>query len=201
MLVACVLGAGCDRAPEVTEDVRARVDGAYLVVENRSGTDIHWFVQDAATAGLVAWLPLSLPTNRLEDGRRLRQRIPPSRRGASVQVAWWRPGERIDPAHDVRGPDRIRRITVPLAASDGPASLDEQVVRACVEARRLWRASLAREPHPAAQAALRGPASRDPEEDCMERAEECLAGDRCASELIGLGTQIDELRRRLEGGR
>ena len=149
-LALAALG-GCQRAP--SDDVRARLDGAYLVLENRTRADIHHRVvarpEDAASA------PVSQPGNRLEPGRFMRWRIAPSQRGQVVDLQWWRPGGDVDAAGP-RGADRVRTIAVALDEPD-PVPVDELAVRACIAAHR-------------AQGRLRA----DTERRCMDGAEHCL---------------------------
>ncbi|MEZ5738866.1 MAG: hypothetical protein R3E68_04970 [Burkholderiaceae bacterium] len=116
---------GCGREP--TEDLRVHVAGAHLLIENRTGADVH--VQPLNEP--VAWIPLSTPSNRLQDRESRRLRIAPSQRGSSIAVAWWRPGARID-GSGVRGPDRVRKISVELTELQEPLSTDEALVRACI---------------------------------------------------------------------
>ena len=131
VLIALALAvgvAGCGGRP--TEDVRATVDGSQLVLENRSNTDIHFQLIQP----LTAFIPLSTPLNRLEDGRTLKLRIAPSQRGETIDMAWWRPGDRID-GSEIRGPDRVRKIRVKLV---GWPSRCRPTRRTCARASR-WR--------------------------------------------------------------
>lgn len=122
--------AGC--APRLSEDLRTHIDGAYLVIENRTGDDVH--VQLTATPLQQAYVPLSLPGNRLSNGRYLRQRIGSAWWGRQIELHWWRAGEPLD-ATGVRGPDRIRRLQVSLS-EPAELPLDEQAVRACMAGHR-----------------------------------------------------------------
>jgi hypothetical protein len=156
--------AGC--GPRLSEDVRARIDGAYLVIENRSGGDVH--VQLAAGPLQQAYLPLSLPGNRLSDRRFQRHRIGSAQWGQQIELHWWRPGEPIDPS-GLRGPDRVRRLQVRLTE---PAELpvDEQAVRACMAGHKAQGRFTART-----------------ESWCIEEAERCLNTEAglCAALLQG----------------
>lgn len=143
--------AGC--GPRLTEDVRVHVDGAYLKVENRSGGDVH--VQLVATPLAQAYVPLSLPGNRVDAGRYLRQRIAPSQWGRTLELHWWRSGKTID-ASGIRGPDRVRKLPVSLT-EPVPLPIDEQAVRACIAAR-----------------AAQGRAGARVESFCIDEAEQCL---------------------------
>jgi hypothetical protein len=156
--------AGC--APQLTEDVHTRIDGAHLVIENRSGGDVH--VQLAASPLQPAYLPLSLPGNRLSDGRFLRQRIGSALWGQQIELHWWRPGEPLD-ASGIRGPDRIRRLRVTLT-EPAQLPLDELAVRACMAGHK-------------AQGRF-GPRT---EAWCIEEAERCLNTEAglCAGMLHG----------------
>lgn len=172
LLVLGLLAAGCGRR-QATEDVRVRLGGAYLLLENRSGADIHF--QLAASPMLQAYIPASLPGNRLESGRFQRWRIAPSQRGQTVEVHWWRPGREID-ASGIRGPDRVRRLPVELLDPD-PLPLDERAVRACIAANR-------------AQPRVRP----NLEAFCMDEAERCLNtdGGLCATMYHGWRRVLDE---------
>lgn len=155
-----------DCAPQLTEDVRARIDGAYLVIENRSGGDVH--VQLAASPLQQAYLPLSLQGNRLSDGRFLRQRIGSALWGQQIELHWWRPGEPLD-ASGIRGPDRIRRMRV-LLTEPAELPLDELAVRACLAGHRA-----------------QGRFNPRTEAWCVEEAERCLntGAGLCAGMLHG----------------
>lgn len=164
LALALFLLSGC--SPRLTEDVRARIDGAYLVIENRSGGDVH--VQLTASPLLQAYVPLSLPGNRLSDGRFLRQRIGSDLWGQVIELHWWRAGEPLD-ASGVRGPDRIRREKVRLT-EPVPLPQDEQAVRACIAGHRA-----------------QGRWTPRTESSCIEEAELCLntEANLCASMLNG----------------
>ena len=159
-----LLATGCSQKP--TEDMRVRLDGAYLVIENRTGADIHH--QFTPSPMGQAYVPASLPGNRLENGRFKRWRIAPSQRGQAVELHWWRPGGAID-ASGIRGPDRVRKIAIMLNDPD-PLPLDEVAVRACIAAHR-------------AQPRMRP----DLEAFCMAEAERCLNtdGGLCAAMVHG----------------
>lgn len=179
-LALALLVAGCSQKP--TEDVRLRLDGADLVIENRSGADIHHQLTPLPAA--QAWVPASLPGNRLESGRFVRWRIAPSQRGQAVELHWWRPGQAID-ASGIRGPDRIRRISLMLDDPD-PLPMDELAVRACIAAQRAQRQ-----------------ARPQTERACMDEAERCLntpEGGLCAPMLHGWRRIEREARARAGGG-
>lgn len=165
LLAPALLAGGCSKKP--TEDVRLRLDGAYLVIENRTGADIHH--QLVAASMPAASVPASLPGNRLESGRFVRWRIAPSQRGQAVELHWWRPGQAID-ASGIRGPDRVRQLTLMLDDPD-PLPLDELAVRACIAAQRAQRSARA-----------------GTERACMDEAERCsntTEGGLCAPMLHG----------------
>ena len=153
-------------APRLTEDVRARIEGAYLVIENRSGGDVH--VQLTASPMLQAYLPLSLPGNRLSDGHFLRQRIGASQWGQPIELHWWRPGKPLDES-GMRGPDRIRKVRLTLT-EPAELPLDELAVRACMAGHRAQGRWTART-----------------EAWCIEEAERCLNTEAglCAGMLHG----------------
>lgn len=159
LLMTMLLVALSACSPRTPEEVRVRLEGSGLLLENRTRSDVYHFMT-GSPAG-QAWVPLSLPANRVEPGRFKRWRIAPSQRGQTVEVNWWHHGD--------NGPDRVRKVVITL---DEPASLppDEQVVRACVAVKQAER-------------------SRDgnPEAYCMKEAEDCLArgGVDCATLASG----------------
>lgn len=177
--IALVLAvSGCGKRP--TEDVRATVDGGHLVLENRSNTDIHFQL----IAPLVAFIPLSTPNNRLEDGKLLKLRIAPSQRGTTLDMAWWRPGERID-GSELRGPDRVRKIRVNLVELTEPLPPDEEFVRACIALAATTAREQRERPDGTARDQARNYNGAKAENDCMQRAEQ-LCRDipaQCAGEL------------------
>jgi hypothetical protein len=201
VLIAIALalaGAGCGMRP--TEDVRATVDGSHLVLENRSNTDIHFQL----IAPLVAFIPLSTPNNLLEDGRTLKLRIAPSQRGETINMAWWRPGERID-GSEIRGPDRVRKIRVQLAELAEPLPTDEAFVRACIALAAVTAREQRERPDGSARDLARNYNASKAETDCMNRAElRCpVAPELCAGELAktreALGRVQEALARHREG--
>jgi hypothetical protein len=178
-LAACMLltlaAAGCDRPPEAPA---ARLDGAYLVVENLTGKDVH--VQLLDDPLLQAWIPASLPTNRIEHKRHVRVRIAPSARGNAVVLAWWHPGEPIGDS-GIPGPDKVRRIKLALDPLPQPLPADEQVVLACIEASRALSAADRVEQE---RSGMRLDRKRLLEQQCMDDAEQaCFRGNECASRL------------------
>jgi hypothetical protein len=178
-MALALLGSGCSQRP--TDDVRLRLDGAHLVVENRSGADIH---QQITLSPMPADQVLAgEPGNRLEDGRAVRTRIAPSQRGQTVALHWWRPGKTAA-ASSVPEPGRIRILSIRLDDPD-PLPLDELAVRACIEAHR-------------AQRRLRA----DTERRCMEGAEHCLRTEAglCANMFHGWRRVEAEARARSAGG-
>lgn len=168
-----LVGVGCGQRP--TDDVRVRLDGAHLVLENRTGADIHYRL--AASPMQQAETPASLPGNRLENGHFERWRVAPSQRGQSVEVHWWRPAKVAD-ASGVRGPDRVRRLPLELVDPD-PLPLDELAVRACIAAHKA-----------------RARARPQTEDFCMQEAERCLnaEGGLCATTYHGWRKALDEAR-------
>lgn len=169
---AALLAAACSQQP--TEDVRAHLDGAYLVLENRSGADIHY---QLAASPQQADVLASLPGNRLEDGHFRRWRIAPSQRGQSVEVRWWRPAKAAD-ASGIRGPDRVRRLPLELVDPD-PLPLDELAVRLCIAVHQARRS-----------------ARPQSEDFCMQEAERCLNGDNglCTTLYHGWRKALDEAK-------
>lgn len=181
MLAAMALAlaaAGC--GTRATEDVRATVEGSQLVLENRSSADIHFQLIQP----LVAFVPLSTPLNRLEDGRTLKLRIAPSQRGEAIDMAWWRPGERID-GSELRGPDRVRRIRVELSELAEPLPPDEEFVRACIALAAATAQEQRERPGGAARDLARNYNAAKAENDCMSRADQACPNSaaQCAGEL------------------
>lgn len=150
------------------EDVFATVQGSHLVIENRSHTDIHFQLIEP----LMAFIPASTPNNRLEDGRTLKLRIAPSRRGEKIDFNWWRPGKKLEGG--LQGPDRVRKIRIDLAELPEPWPDDEAYVRAC----------LALAGAKAKQSGARHDA-RKAEEVCMAKADRLCPDkpEQCAGEL------------------
>jgi hypothetical protein len=177
-LVLALLGGGCSQRP--TDDVRLRLDGAYLVVENRSGADIHH--QVTVSPKPDEQVLAGEPGNRLEPGRQVRTRIAPSQRDQMVALHWWLAGKATS-ASSVPEPGRIRTLTIRLDDPD-PLPLDELAVRACIDAHR-------------AQRRLRA----DTERRCMAEAEHCLRTEAglCASMFHGWRRVEAEARARTAG--
>lgn len=149
--------AGCSKSD--ADAVKIRQDGAFLVVENHSGRDVHaQLLADPA----AALLPVSGADNRVQDGRFRRWRVPPSQRGTTVHIAWWHPGRAAE-GTDLPGADRVRRVPVVLLALSGALPFDEQVVLACVDALRL-----------SARLAARPTTDAEIETRCLQEADECL---------------------------
>lgn len=152
------LGACGPREPEA---VNVRLDGSGLLLENRSRSDIYYFMHGSPSS--LIWVPVALPGNRVEPGRFKRWRIAPSERGSTVQVNWWHHGD--------DGPDRVRKVVITL---DEPATLppDEQVVRACLAVKQAER-----------------PRSDNAEAYCMKEADDCLARGGVACGMLVSGWQ------------
>ncbi len=185
--------AACSKAPG--DDVRVQLDGAYLVIENRTGADIHQRVQP--TSDNQAWVPTSLPDNRLESGRRMRVRIAPSERGEQLQVLWWRPGRKL--ADGNRGADLVRRKRVLLDELAEPLPADEQLVRVCTALMAVRAVEQRSFTTPAFREAARNYSPAAAERECMAAADDCLVGRDCDETL---GTQqllLDATRKRLKG--
>lgn len=173
--LALLSTAGC--AKRGTEDVRARVEGSHLVIENRSGTDVH--VQ--LVSGPAAWVPLSTDLNLLADGAKRTMRIAPSERGQSVEVAWWRPGAKVA-GTDVRAPDRIRRLPVELVPLSEPLSQDEALVRVCIQLAEVSGQEEAERPGGGRQPA-RSSNPHQVERSCMKQAEDGCPTGNCGPQL------------------
>lgn len=174
--LALLSTAGC--AKRGTEDVRARVEGSHLVIENRSGTDVH--VQ--LVSGPAAWLPLSTNLNLLADGAKHTMRIAPSERGKSVEVAWWRPGAKVA-GTDVRAPDRIRRLPVELVPLSEPLSQDEALVRVCIQLAEVSAQEEAERPGGGGRQSARSNNPHQVERSCMKQAEDGCPAGNCAQQL------------------
>ncbi|MFO1282691.1 MAG: hypothetical protein U1F51_09520 [Burkholderiales bacterium] len=178
---------GCGRPAEAPA---VRVDGAYLRIENLTGKDVH--VQILPDPPLMAWIPTSLPGNRIEHKRHARIRVPPSVRGRAVVLAWWHPGDPIGNS-GIPGPDRVRRIRVPLDPLPDPLPLDEQVVLACIEASGVLKQSDRIEEE---RERRRVDRKRLDEAGCMEDAEQaCFRGNECADRIRYWRHAHDEARR------
>ncbi|MCL4747056.1 MAG: hypothetical protein KJZ83_16805 [Burkholderiaceae bacterium] len=186
--IACSKG-GNENAKGGNENVLARVEGSHLLIENRSGEAVHVQLVQAR----VAWIPASLPGNRMADGQSRRLRIAPSDRGQSVELFWWRPGKKIGDS-DVRGPDRMRRVTVALPALTEPLADDELLIRNCValgsesEAEFRERPPVRSPVHPVI------PPRQVSERSCVEMAELSCASGRCAQELQTQERQLQSVR-------
>ncbi len=192
LMLLALSAAGCARAPEAPT---ARLDGAYLIVENLTGKDIH--VQLLSDPPLQAWIPASLPTNRIEHKRHARVRIAPSVRGNPVVLAWWQPGEPIGDS-GVPGPDKVRRIKVALDPLPQPLPVDEQLVLACIEASRALTAADRLEED---RSGRRIDRRRLQEPQCMEDAEQaCFRGSECASRLRFWQLGLEQARQTLSRG-
>ncbi len=177
--IALALAAtGCGSRP--SEDVRVSVNGSQLVLENRSNTDIHFQLIEP----LVAFIPLSTPLNRFEDGKTLKFRIAPSQRGQTIDVTWWRPGERLD-GTELRGPDRVRRIRIKLDELTEPLPADEAYVRACIALAGATAKEQRERPGGTARDLARNYNGRKAESDCMAGAEQRCPDrpENCADEL------------------
>jgi hypothetical protein len=174
-LLLMLAATGCSRPPEAPA---VRLDGAYLIVENLTGQDVH--VQLVADPMLQAWIPASLPGNRIEHRRHLRLRIAPSVRGQAAVLAWWHPGKPIGDS-GIAGPDKVRRIRLSLDPLPQPLPADEQVVLACIEASR---ALIAADRIEEDRSGRRLDRKRLQEGGCMDDAEQaCFRGNECASRL------------------
>ena len=195
-LALAVAVAGCGGRP--SEDVRATVDGSQLVLENRSNTDIHFQLIQP----LTAFIPLSTPLNRLEDGRTLKLRIAPSQRGETIDMAWWRPGDRID-GSEFRGPDRVRKIRVKLAELAEPLPTDEAYVRACIALAAATAKEQRERPGGAGRELARNYNASRAENDCMQQAElRCPAAPAlCAGELATTLATLARVEEALAGHR
>lgn len=166
-LATAVALAGCGF--RANEDVSATVQGSHLVIENRSNTDVHFQLM----APLMAFIPLSTPNNRLEDGKVLRLRIAPSQRGEQIDFNWWRPGKKLEGG--MYGPDRVRKVRLVLTELPEPLPADEAYVRACVA---LTAANLK-------QRGSGNYNARKAEADCMAKADRLCPDkpEKCAGEL------------------
>lgn len=160
MLAACG-GFGADG------DVKVRIEGSHVVIENLSGAAIHVHTALADTR----WLAASLPGNEVAHGGARRLRILPSQRGQALELVWWRPGARIG-GSDVRGPDQLRRVSLEAPLLREPIADDDALVLACVRVAALAQPGKAADEAKAHERAA--------ERQCAARAErECALGS-CA---------------------
>jgi hypothetical protein len=180
MLVLAAALAACSKRGG-NEDVQVRVEGSRLVIENRSGEDVH--VQLLEDPMLMAWIPASLPGNLLPDGQSRRHRIAPSERGKKIQLAWWRPGEKIDDS-GIRGPDRMRRIRLTLPPLAEPLGDDEQLIAICLAIGREGAAEFRERPRGLPEMRVSTPPPPVSEASCL-----ALAETQCASGQCGLVLQ------------
>jgi hypothetical protein len=169
------------------ENVTARFEGSHIVIENRSGEDVH----AQLAQGRGAWVPISTPNNRLADGQSLRARVAPSDRGQAVELVWWRPGKKIADS-EMRGPDRLRRVKIELPPLTEPLADDEMLIRTCL-ALGNERVAEYRERRPSRY----GPGEPPPavsEMKCVEMAERDCPKGRCIQELRVLQAQLEFVR-------
>jgi hypothetical protein len=180
LLALAATFAACGRRSG-TEDVQLRVEGSHLVIENRSGADVH--VQLLEDPMLMAWIPASLPGNLLPDGQSRRHRVAPSERGKRIQLAWWRPGDKIDDS-GIRGPDRMRRIRLTLPPLAEPLSDDERLIEICLAIGREGAAEFRERPRGLPETRVSTPPPPVSEASCV-----ALAESQCASGQCGLVLQ------------
>jgi hypothetical protein len=188
VLVACtLLLAGCGRKENA---VRFVADGAYMVVENRSGEDIYYVI---GSVPATPFIPIVSPDTRLENGRMKRLRVPPSRRGEAVELAWWFKGK--EKRDGVELGDRIRRIPMTLAALAEPLPRDEVYVLACIEMRAIVFEYQRDDSSRYARDAARGYDPRRAEAECMKEAEEKCVMTRadCENSLAGIVARTKEI--------
>lgn len=180
LLVLAAALTACGRRSG-NEDVQLRVEGSHLVIDNRSGADVH--VQLLEDPMLMAWIPASLPGNLLPDGQSRRQRIAPSERGKKIQLAWWRPGKKIGDS-GVRGPDRMRRIRLTLPPLAEPLGDDERLIAVCLAIAREGAAEYRERPRGLPEMRVSTPPPPVNETSCV-----ALAETQCASGQCGLVLQ------------
>lgn len=190
VLAACaLLLAGCGRKPDETA-VRFVADGAYMVVENRSGEDIYYVI---GSVPATPFIPIVSPDTRLEKGRMKRLRVPPSQRGEAVELAWWFKGK--EKRDGVELGDRVRRIPMTLAAIAKPLPRDEVYVLACIEMRAVVFEYQRNDSSHYARDAAKGYNPRRAEAECMKEAEEKCVMTRadCENSLAGIVARTKEI--------
>lgn len=88
-------------------EVAVTLDAQGLRATNLTPREVFWHL---GTEEPVAFIPASLPGNRIEPGRSL----PLDGRGAPpgkvVVFYWWYKGDEIQPGSGIHGPDRVRRV-------------------------------------------------------------------------------------------
>jgi hypothetical protein len=163
------------------EDVQVLVKGSQLVIENRTGDDIHFQLTGAEP---VAFIALATPANRLDKGRQRSLRIAPSERGSKLVLHWWFAGEKID---GVAVADRVRRIPFSIDPLQEPIPIDEQYVLACLD---VWQMRM--QARRAQSDRFNLGASQDTphkaERQCMTEAEaKCMGQDKseCRNSMQG----------------
>jgi hypothetical protein len=84
---------------------------------NLTPRDVFWHL---GTEERIAFIPASLPGNRIEPGRSLNLSGRGAPAGKVVVFYWWYKGDEIQPGSGIHGPDRVRRVLlqVPGAPTD-----------------------------------------------------------------------------------
>lgn len=190
LLALAAAVAACGRRGG-NEDVQLRVEGSHLVIENRSGEDVH--VQLLEDPMLMAWIPTSLPGNLLPDGQSRRHRIAPSERGKKIQLAWWRPGKKFGDS-DIRGPDRIRRVRLTLPPLAEPLADDERLIQVCLALGREGKAEYRERPRGLPEMRVSTPPRPVSEGACIELAETQCASGQCSEVLQERQQQLEVVR-------
>lgn len=109
-ILAMSLLAACGGHPPDGEAVKVTFKGSRLHVENRSDEDVYYFMLPEPNS--QAWVPASLPTNRIAAKDTLSLSTEGVEPGSRVQLNWWYRGKEI--ADGIDGPDRVRRIVVEI---------------------------------------------------------------------------------------
>lgn len=98
-------------------EVAVTLDTRGLRALNLTPRDVFWHL---GTEERIAFIPASLPGNRIEPGRSLNLSGRGAPAGKVVVFYWWYKGDEIQPGSGIHGPDRVRRVLlqVPGAPTD-----------------------------------------------------------------------------------
>jgi hypothetical protein len=88
-------------------EVAVLLDAQGLLARNLTAQDVFWHLGSEEP---VAFIPASLPGNRIAPGATLRLDGRGTRPGTVVVFYWWYKGAEIQPGSGFYGPDRVRRV-------------------------------------------------------------------------------------------
>lgn len=88
-------------------EVAVLLDTQGLLARNLTAQDVFWHLGSEEP---VAFIPASLPGNRIAPGATLRLDGRGMRPGTVVVFYWWYKGAEIQPGSGVHGPDRVRKV-------------------------------------------------------------------------------------------